>query len=220
MQKVIGKSLGDMLSPMVLGFVLKVGLGSILLWVVLLTLLWDSYAGWVASWIVKIPLIGSLEWIQSGGTIVFALIFGYMLIIITISILTSLYSEPLLIKLAKKHYAGVEIVGTPSISMSLLLTLKASTVFILLFILTIPLLFVPVLGQLWMLWLWSILIKEPTAYDVGSLFISDKILLREKRKKSRVIAVIASLFNYIPILNIFAPLFGQILFLHYSLRDR
>jgi uncharacterized protein involved in cysteine biosynthesis len=68
-----------------------------------------------------------------------------------------------------------------------------------------------------MLWLWSILIKEPTAYDVGSLFITDQAILKEKRKKSRIIAIIASLFNYIPILNIFAALFGQILFLHHTL---
>jgi hypothetical protein len=31
--------------------------------------------------------------------------------------------------------------------------------------------------------------------------------------------MIASLLNYIPILNIFAPIFGQILFLHHILKD-
>jgi len=65
-----------------------------------------------------------------------------------------------------------------------------------------------------MLWLWSIIIKEPTAYDVSSLFIADKKMVKEKTKKSRVIAMIASLFNYVPVLNIFAPVFAQILFLH------
>ena len=62
-----------------------------------------------------------------------------------------------------------------------------------------------------------ILIKEPTAYDVGSLFISNESGLKSREKKSRLIAIVASLFNYIPILNIFAPLFGQILFLHHIL---
>lgn len=220
MQKVIGKSLQDILSPMVLKFVLKVGLGSILLWIVLLSLLWDSYSSFVESWIAKIPFIGSWEWIQSSGTVIFAVLLGYMMIIITISLFTSLFSEPLLIKLAKKHYRDVEVVGSPSITKSLILTLKASGIFLVLFLFTIPLIFVPILGQIWMLWLWSILIKEPTAYDVGSLFISNKTILKEKQKSSRVMAVIASLFNYIPILNIFAPLFGQILFLHHILKQR
>ncbi len=71
-----------------------------------------------------------------------------------------------------------------------------------------------------MLWLFSILLKEPMAYDVGALFINDNNLLKEKQRNSRVISVLASLFNYIPILNIFAPIFAQILFLHSLLKDR
>ncbi|MEA3418933.1 MAG: EI24 domain-containing protein, partial [Campylobacterota bacterium] len=129
-------------------------------------------------------------------------------------ILTSLLSEPLLIKLAQKHYPGKPVVGSPNIATSVYLSLKAGLVFLLLFLFTFPLIFIPILGQVWMLWLWSILIKEPNTYDVGSLFIADKAVLKQKRKSSGIIAMIASLFNYIPVLNIFAPLFGQILFLH------
>jgi uncharacterized protein involved in cysteine biosynthesis len=51
------------------------------------------------------------------------------------------------------------------------------------------------------------------------LFISDKKELRQKRKKSTIIAMLASLFNYIPILNIFAPIFAQIFFLHHILKE-
>ncbi len=220
MQKVLRKSLNDIFSPMVLGFVLKIGFGSIVLWVVLLSLFWDSYAKFIQSFIVKIPFLGSWEWIQSGGTAIFALLFGYILIIITISLLTSLLSEPILIQLAKKHYPNVQTVGSPNIFTSLFLTLKASGLFLVLFVFSIPLLFIPIIGQIWMLWLWSLLIKEPTGYDVGSLFINDQERLQNKQKKSNIIAIIASLFNYIPFLNIFAPLFGQILFLHHILKEK
>ena len=182
MQKVISKSLADILSPAVLRFVLMVGFGSILLWVVILSLFWGSYSAMMSGFISKIPFVGGWEWFATSGSFVVALLMAYMLIISTISILTSLLSEPLLIQLAKKHYPTLPVVGTPSVSMSLLLTLKATAIFLLLFAFTIPLLFVPIVGQIWMLWLWSILIKEPTAYDVGSLFISDKIELKEKRK--------------------------------------
>ena len=220
MQGIGRKSLNDIFSPLVLSFILKIGFGSILFWIIVLSIFWGEYSSLVSSLIAKIPLIGSWEWLQSGGSVVFALLFGYILIIISISTLTSIFSEPILIKLAKKHYPDIEVVGSPNIAKSLLVTLKASGVFLVLFILTSPLLFVPILGQVWMLWLWSILLKEPTAYDVGSLFISDRSILKIKQKKSRVISIIASLFNYIPFLNIFAPLFGQILFLHHILRGK
>jgi len=220
MNGTISKSINDIFSPMIIGFVLKIGLGSIALWIILLTIFWDFYSILIEALISKIPFIGSWEWIQSSGTAVFALLLGYMLIIMTISIFTSLYSEPILIKLAKKHYPNIEVVGVPSMTKSLILTIKTSLLFLGLFLVSIPLLFIPTIGQLWMLWLWSILIKEPTAYDVGALFINDSELLKRKQKNSRFISVLASLFNYIPVLNIFAPIFAQILFLHYILKDR
>ena len=220
MQKIIARSLSDILSPIVLSFVLKIGFGSIFLWVILLWISWDYYAGMIAAYIQKIPYIGNMEWFQSGGAFFSALIIGYMLVIITISAFTSLFSETLLVKLAQKHYPSVSVVGSIDISTSIILTLKTGVIFALVFLFTFPLLFIPVLGQIWMLWLWSILIKEPTVYDVGSLFIADKKVLKYKNTKSRVIALIASLFNYIPLLNIFAPVFAQILFLHHILGDK
>jgi len=217
MKKILSKSLQDILSKDVISFVLKVGLGSILLWIILFWASWDLYAGLIATYIQKIPFVGSWEWFQSSGAFLTALIVGYMLIIITISIFTSLYSEPLLIKLAKKHYPNISIVGSPNITTSVILSIKAGFIFLLLFLFTFPLIFIPILGQIWMLWLWSLLIKEPTAYDVAPLFIADKKKVKEKTKKSGIIAMIASLFNYIPVLNIFAPIFAQILFLHHIL---
>ncbi len=214
MESIIIKSFKDILSKDVISFVLKVGFGSILLWIILLWASWDLYAGLIATYIQKIPFVGSWEWFQSSGAFLTALIVGYMLIIITITIFTSLYSEPLLIKLAKKHYPNVSVVGSPNITTSVILSIKAGLIFLILFLFTFPLIFIPILGQVWMLWLWSILIKEPTAYDVAPLFIADKKKVKEKTKKSGIIAMIASLFNYVPVLNIFAPVFAQILFLH------
>jgi len=214
MKNIISKSLSDIFSATVLSFIVKIGLGSILLWIVILWSSWDIYSSLIYTYIQKIPYIGSLEWIQSSGTFMIAILVGYMLIIVTISIATSIFSEPILKKLAKKHYPNVDIVGSPNIAKSTYLSIKAGVVFLILFLFSSPLIFVPIFGQVWMLWLWSILIKEPNSYDVGSLFISDKEILKDGKKKSTLIAMVASLFNYIPIVNIFAPLFGQILFLH------
>jgi uncharacterized protein involved in cysteine biosynthesis len=152
--------------------------------------------------------------VQTTGAGAATIALSYMLIIIMLSILTSLYAEPLLIKLAKKHYPSAKVIGSPNISTSVYLSIKSGVIFLLIFMFTFPIIFIPIVGQVYMLWLWSIIIKEPTAYDVSSLFITDKKIVKEKTKKSRIIAMIASLFNYVPLLNIFAPVFAQILFLH------
>jgi len=213
MTSTIKKSLQDIFSPMVLKFILKIGLGSILLWVTLLTYFWSSFSSFVTSFLSWIPF----EWLQNSIAYVAAPFVGYTLIIITIAILTSLYSEGLLIQLAKKHYPNVKAIASPSMAGSISSTLWASLVFAILYLLLFPTFFIPVVGQGIMLYVWSILLKAPTVHDVGGLFITDKKELKAKRKKSNIIAMIASLFNYIPLLNIFAPIFSQIMFLHHIL---
>jgi len=214
MKNTVSKSIQDIFSPEVLKFVLKIGFGSIFAWIVILWLSWDLYSAFIATYIEKIPMVGDWEWVQSGGSFFIALIVAYMLIIVTISALTSIYSEPLLKKLAKKHYPSIESTGSASVTKSIFLTIKSSVIFLLLFLVSFPLLFIPVLGQIWMLWLWGILIKEPTAYDVSSLFKSENNSFSVKNRSTGVLAMFASLFNYVPLLNIFAPVFAQILFLH------
>jgi uncharacterized protein involved in cysteine biosynthesis len=216
MKNTITKSLQDIFSPEVLKFVLKIGFGSIMITGLFIYFFWSTLSSFITSYLSWIPW----EWLQTTGAGAATIALAYMLIIIMISILTSLYAEPLLIKLAKKHYPSAKVIGSPNISTSVYLSIKSGVIFLLIFMFTFPIIFIPIVGQVYMLWLWSIIIKEPTAYDVSSLFIADKKIVKEKTKKSRIIAMIASLFNYVPVLNIFAPVFAQILFLHQILGEK
>jgi len=215
MNKIITKSLQDIVSGEVLLFVLKITFASLIVTAIFVWIFGGFLGGFIAAYLSWVPW----EWLQTTGASVVTMAVAYMLFIVVISVATSLMAEPLLIKLAKKHYPNVPVVGSPNISVSVMLSIKSALLFLLLFLFTFPLIFIPLIGQVWMLWLWSIILKAPTAYDVSALFISDKKVIKEKTKKSTFIAMIASLFNYVPVLNIFAPVFAQILFLHYILRD-
>ncbi len=213
MKTIILKSLQDIFSKDVILFVLQIGLASFLLSSIFIWYFWEGLSNFIVSYLSWIPW----EWLQTSGAKVITFALAYMIFIIIVSLLTSLFSEKLLIKLAKKHYPQVPVVGSVNVTTSILSTLKASSIFLVLFILTLPFLFIPFLGQFIMLYLWSILIKEPTTYDVASLFIAEKKSIKAKAKKTSILAMIASLLNYIPILNTFAPVFAQILFLHHIL---
>ena len=215
MKQIISKSLQDMLSKEVILFVLKIGFISFAITLFLAWNMWGAMSNLITSYLSWIPW----EWLQTSGASVATFSVAYMLFIIIVALLTSLNSEKLLIALAKKRYPEVLVVGSADIITSILLTLKASAVFLLLFIISMPLLFIPIFGQVVILYLWSVLLKEPTIYDVGALFIDDKTTLKAKRKQTRILAMIAALFNYMPLLNIFAPVFAQILFLHHILKE-
>jgi len=213
MKKTLTKGLQDIFSWDVVFFVVQVGVAALLSSGVFIWYFWGTLSSFISSYLSWIPW----EWLQTSGANVMTFGLAYMIFIVTIAVLTSLYSEKLLIKIAKKHYPSVAVVGSAKISTSIRLTLKSSVIFLILFMFFVVLLFIPIIGQIVLLYLWSILLREPTLYDVSALFINDKQTLKEKRKNTRVLAMIASLFNYIPILNAFAPVFAQILFLHHVL---
>ncbi|HIQ46496.1 MAG TPA: hypothetical protein EYH57_02635 [Sulfurovum sp.] len=213
MTKTIGKSFKDIISPTVLIFTLKVTLIAVAITTALLWLFGANLNGFVSGYLSWLPW----EWLQTTGASVAAIAIAYMVFIIMISIVTSFMIEPLLITLAKKHYPEVEVVGTPNITTSILLSLKSAMIFFIIFMFTFPIMFIPLIGAVYMLWLWSILLKAPTIYDVSSLFIADKREIKAKTKKTTMLSMIAAGFNYIPILNIFAAVFAQILFLHHIL---
>jgi uncharacterized protein involved in cysteine biosynthesis len=215
MKKILFKSFQDILSPHVIFFAIKMGFLASILTLFVSWALWDTLSHMITAYLTWIPW----EWLQTTGASLANLLLSYMLFITILSLLTSMFSEKLLLALAKKHYPKIEAIGSPKITTSLFLTLKSSVTFLALFILTLPLFFIPLLGQILPLYLWSILLKEPTTYDVGSLFINDQNTLEKKKQKTTLLAMIASLFNYVPIVNIFAPVLGQILFLHHILQE-
>jgi len=214
MKSTITKSLQDLFSKDVILYVIKTAILSLGLSIVVIWLFWDSLTGLISTFLGWIPW----EWLQHTGAGVVNVLLIYILFIIIVSLLTSLTSESLLKKLAHKHYPDIKASATPNMTASIVLTLKATGLFLLLFIPAIPLLFIPIVGQVIMLYLWSILIKKPTIYDVSALFAIEEQV--NTGKKATTLAMIASLFNYVPLLNIFTPVFAQVLFLHYALQHK
>jgi len=214
MTQTLSKSFKDMISSTVLIFVTKVTfIATVITYGIVVWLIGDSINSFITGYLSWIPW----EWLQNTGAKVASMALSYMVFIIMISIVTSFMIEPLLISLAKKHYPEVKVVGTPNITTSILISLKSALMMFVIFIFTFPVMFIPLVGAVYMLWLWSLLLKKPTIYDVSSLFIEDKKEVKNRTKKTTTLAMIAAAFNYIPVLSIFAAVFAQILFLHHIL---
>jgi len=216
----IQKALRDILSRDVLPFVLTVGIGSILVWVLPLWWVWDGIVGGV-EWVAQL-LPWSEGWHASEEATSFwtALKIGYIFVIITISIATAIWGEEILRRLVRKHYPNVDARGSAKIHRTLYYNLKANGMFLVLLIVLSPLLFVPYLGTVVLLYLWSVQLKEPTVYDVGAVIGLEKRELKAYTRESRWIGLLAASLNFVPIVNFFVPLFAQILFLHFVLEKR
>ncbi len=220
MNSILQKTLKDIFSPRVLAFILLVGIGSVLFWIVPMWWLWDGIIG-VVEYLANL-LPWSKGWKAGEGVTSFwsVLKVGYILVTVTVSISTAIWGEKILHYIAEKHYPSLIAKGTAKIHRSLYYNLKANAIFILLLIVSIPFLFIPYFGKIVLLYLWSIQIKEPTVYDVGALLDFDRKQIKTYTKKARWISLLAAALNFIPIVNFFVPLFAQILFLHFVLGDQ
>lgn len=198
------KTFSDILSFKVFIFVFKIAFFSLLATIAIMWGFWDIISSIISSYLSFMPY----EWLKTSSMTLIKLVFGYIIFISLISMATSIWSDDIIKDISSKHYPDIAPNGKSNISKVVFINLRATVIFLILFVLALPLIFIPVIGQIVMLFLWSIQVKEPTAYDVGVLFH------KPDAKSSRTLAMIASLFNYIPILNIFAPLFAAILFLH------
>ncbi|MCB4743524.1 MAG: hypothetical protein LGB54_04130 [Sulfurovum sp.] len=208
MNTIIIKSFKDIFSSAVLLFIFKVGMISTVITWGLIWLLGDILKGFIINYLGWIPW----EWAQTTGASIAIVAVGYMLFILTLSVVTSFMIEPLLIMLAQKHYPYAKVVNSSSVMKSTILSIRSGLSFFFLFLFLLPLMFIPLIGAIWMLWLWSIPIKDSSIYDIQSLFVPQEQKIEVKN--ATVLAMVAAIFNYIPILNIFTPVFAEIIFLH------
>ncbi len=209
------KTLQDIFSPKVLSFILIVGIGSVVFWILPMWWLWDGIVGIVEYLADLLPWTKGWRAGDSVTSFWSVLKVGYVLVTVTISIATAIWGEEILRSVARKHYPALKADGTAKIHRSLYYNLKANGKFLLLMIVLLPFLFIPYLGNLILLYLWSIQIKEPTTYDVGAILDFDTAQVKNYTQKAKWISLLAAALNFIPIVNFFVPLFAQILFLHF-----
>ena len=94
--------------------------------------------------------------------------------------------------------------------------------FLILSLLLFPLLFVPVANVLMQLFLWAWLYRESYFLSTCTLYCNEVEYrhLREHRLTIWAIAVMTATLNFLPVINIFAPFFAQIMFFHWIMEHR
>ena len=156
------------------------------------------------------------ETIEKGVAFLIALYIIYNAIIVTLLFIASIFSEPLIKMVRARHFMEHEVVKT-NIFASLKYTIKDSLIFLALSIVAFPLLFVPIVNIFVQILLWIWLYKDTISHD--ALYLTSKkptvAILKEHKGAIYFISFVAVLFNFLPVLNIFSPIFGEIAIYYY-----
>jgi len=172
-------------------------------------------------WLVShIPFISDGSWIKDILETVGGVFMYYQLLIITSVMIVGLISDKI-VDIVNKKYYNLEKKGFGTISESIIISLKQNGIFIILFIIFLPTLFIPLINIFVNIILWMILIKKPMFYDSISTIASkdeyDKLYSNNKFK-IRVITLLSASLFLIPILGIFVYIIQLLVFTHFNMQ--
>jgi len=193
-------------------FSLLVIAGSAIFW----SIVWMFKGEVIYAQFLKLLTWLPFETVEKGIAFLIGFYFIYNAIVVTMVFITSLFSEPLVASIEKRHFKEDEV-RRDHIFSSLGYTIKDSIIFIIVSLLAFPLLFIPIVNILLQIALWMWLIKDTMSYDAASL-VYEKVEKEEIRQHKFAvwnISFVTALFNFVPLLNLFAPYFGEIAMFHY-----
>jgi uncharacterized protein involved in cysteine biosynthesis len=226
------KAIRSQLSPKMLALLIGPMLISVVFWVLLLWFLWTPMTHWIDDWLFDSDgmfsgITAFLNTIGLGaaksilpGLMTFMFTFPIMIALALIFI--AIVSMPVVIRhLSATEYSDLGRRGNFSVSTSAWNVLKAGVIFIVGYLITMPLWLIPplalVVPLLWWGWLNSRIMRFDSLVEHASVGERRSIIM-QNRPKYYLLGVMVAILNYIPPLFIVAPVFSALAFGHFSLK--
>ncbi len=180
------------------------------------SLIWFFKGSYIHAQFLKLLNWLPFETVEASLSYLMGLYFIYSAIIVTMLLVTSFFSETLLEDIRDKNFPYEPLLEEDEVKVSenRLLDILIYTV---VSIAAFPLLFIPILNIVLQLGLWIWLIKDTFVNDSAALVIpkEKRAKLSEYKSGFIVISAVTSLFNFLPVFNIFGPFFGEITMFYY-----
>ena len=139
----------------------------------------------------------------------------YNMIIVTMTLMASLFSKRYLLQIKEKEFPYDTVYENDK--KVILYTLRDIVIYLVVSLLFFPILFIPVLNVFIQIILWVWLAKDTLFYDSAVMLFKEPSKKELKKYRFAIwnIGIVGSLFNFIPIINIFGPFFNEIAIFSY-----
>jgi len=225
MIEALSRAFRDLFQFRILWIVLWPIVTAILMWIVLGVVFWGIFSDWITSGLTALGIKTWLEgiepqWIAHSIQAMAHLILFIPLVFVTALVITALFAMPMLIRLvAERDYPQLERKNGGSVGGNLLNALLAICIFVIIWALTIP---------LWLVGIGIIIPFIAAAYLNQRLFRYDalaehasheemKMLFSTNQSSLWGLGLLTGLVQFVPILNLFAPVLSGLTFIHFGL---
>ena len=223
-----GRALRSLLQPAIFWHLLWPTALSVVIWIVVAWMSWDTVGvgierlfnevGWL-NWIL-------LRWEASSlaAAVFVKIVLGLLLIPLIYStalFIVAVFALPLMLeRVAAKEYPELEQRRGGTLAGSIGNALLATTVFLVGWVITLPLWLIPGMAIILPVLLSAYLNYRGYSYDALSLHGDaeeiHKTIVRE-RGQLYLVGIVAGLLVYVPILNLIAPAYAGLAFIHFGL---
>ena len=196
---------------------LLIGLLSAAFW----SVVWFYEGGYIYSQFLKLLTWLPFETIEKGLSYLIGFYIIYTGIVVTIIFVTSAYSTAFLQRVKERHFPYDRMYDDFEYK-TIKQTIKDTAIFTAASIISFPLLFIPIVNFIILVGLWIWLMKDTLACDTAAFVFGevDKEKLKEYKGAIWGIALIGSLFNFIPVFNVFGPYFTELAMFYYFKEKR
>lgn len=221
----LSRALRDLFQFKILWLVVWPILAAVLLWLILGVAFWGIFLDWIASGLAAIGMQTWLDgveprWVASGIQAVVHLLLFVPLVFLTALVLTALFAMPALIRLvAERDYPLLQRANGGGVVGNLLNALLAVGVFIAIWVFTLP---------LWLIGIGVVVPFVAAAYLNQRLFRFDALAEHASREEMQALfalhrsswwglGLLTGLLQFLPLLNLFAPVLTALAFIHFGL---
>lgn len=221
----IVRAFRDLFQFKILWIVVWPMLVAVLLWIVLGVVFWDTFSGWIASGLTVIGVQEWLEgleprWIANAIQTIAHLVLFIPLVFTTALLITAFFAMPALIRLvADRDYPQLKRESGGGNIANLLNAALAIGVFIAIWVLSLP---------LWLIGIGVIVPFVAATYLNQRLFRFDAVAEHASSEEMKSmfstyqsswwgLGLLTGLLQFVPILNLFAPVLTALAFIHFGL---
>lgn len=223
--KAITRALRDLVQFKIIWIMIWPIIVASILWLIVGIVFWDTFSEWifqgfsaigVADWLARTDS----GWIANSIQSLIHLLVFLPLIMVTTLVITAFFAMPALINLvARKHFPNLKYEYGGTVTGNMINALFAITVYLIIWMIALPLLTFGV-GFLVPLLAAAFLNQQLFRYDALSEHANTqeiKKLINSNRLPSWNLGLLTGLVQYVPLLNIVAPTFAALAFIHYEL---
>ncbi len=207
----------DLFSSKILKYIVAPFFISLIFWGIVFYFFSDNIINLVMFYISFLPFGDSVNKIIANiGSFIILVFLYYQLVIISLGFFSSFFVEKIVKYINDKYYHFPE--KKINIIEGVKFSLKGMVQFLLIFIFTFYLLFIPMVNIFYQLFLWSIANKKALLFDSASLFCDYKKIEKKYNINIWILVFITSIIYFIPIISLFGYAFQLIIVTHFILK--